>query len=91
MTNAITGAGDAPALASEHVERIGEALVYSLAPATRRAYASTWRRFEPWTVGADIETLPTAAATVAAYLASLADAGPTERRPCTRRHPGGAP
>jgi Phage integrase, N-terminal SAM-like domain len=43
--------------------------------ATRRAYRSDWRHFSGWCASMSASTLPAAAATVAAYLAALADAG----------------
>jgi site-specific recombinase XerD len=45
------------------------------AAATRRAYRSDWRGFEAWCAGAGATPLPATPATVAAYLAHLADAG----------------
>lgn len=43
--------------------------------ATRRAYDSDWRHFEAWCRGVAAETLPASTATVAAYLAHMADTG----------------
>src|ERR1700722_19802142 len=45
------------------------------AAATRQAYRSDWRHFEAWCRGAKADSLPASGATVAAYLAHLADAG----------------
>lgn len=45
------------------------------APATRRAYASDFAHFEAWCATMAAEPLPASVATLAAYLASLADAG----------------
>jgi len=44
----------------------------SLAPETRRAYASDWRHFREWCGMAGCSALPAEPAAVAAYLASLA-------------------
>jgi site-specific recombinase XerD len=43
--------------------------------ATRRAYRSDWRHFQSWCGGAKAAPLPAEPATVAAYLAQLADSG----------------
>jgi site-specific recombinase XerD len=43
--------------------------------ATRRAYRSDWRHFSTWCEGVGAVGLPAAPATVAAYLAHLADSG----------------
>jgi site-specific recombinase XerD len=45
------------------------------AAATKRAYLSDWRDFRAWCDGAKSDPLPASPATVAAYLAHLADAG----------------
>jgi integrase len=43
--------------------------------ATRRAYRSDWRHFSGWCDKMSVSALPAAPATVAGYLAALADAG----------------
>jgi site-specific recombinase XerD len=50
------------------------------AAATRRAYRSDWGHFQAWCKSKKADPLPASPATVAAYLAQLADAG---RKPST--------
>lgn len=57
---------------------LASAAAYALAEksdATRRAYASDWSDFTAWGVEHGVDTAPASPATVAAYLASLADRG----------------
>jgi hypothetical protein len=64
-----------------------EFIAASKADATRKAYASDWRDFAAWCADHGLVDLPAAAATVAAYLGTLASAGTkvsTVRRRCAR-------
>ncbi|WP_131116632.1 site-specific integrase [Lichenihabitans psoromatis] len=59
-------------------EAVRSAVDYALAeksPATRRAYASDFRQFTAWCTEVGADPLPASIATVAGYLASLADGG----------------
>ena len=65
------------------VGRIEAALQDSRSPATRRAYAGAWGRFERWAAARGLPSLPADAAHVAAFLAARAAAGakpPTVRQ-----------
>ena len=57
------------------VESVRANIDAALAPATRRAYDSDWRRFTSWCEGRGLGAMPAAAATVASYATDLADAG----------------
>ncbi|MEK9808992.1 MAG: site-specific integrase [Candidatus Nanopelagicales bacterium] len=75
MAGELVVAGDG-ALAA--VELVASARTYAeaaTAPNTRRAYASAWRSFTAWCKAQDLLALPAAPATVALYVAHLADAG----------------
>ncbi|MCP1539000.1 portal protein [Methylorubrum extorquens] len=68
----------APAEVVVFQNHLASAAQYALAEksdATRRAYASDWSDFAGWAAGLDQAVAPASAATVAAYLASLADRG----------------
>ncbi|MBA9067181.1 site-specific recombinase XerD [Methylobacterium sp. RAS18] len=68
----------APAEVVVFQDHLASAAQYALAEksdATRRAYASDWSDFAGWAAGLDQAVAPASAATVAAYLASLADRG----------------
>jgi len=47
----------------------------SRAPATQRAYAADWRRFDQWCTARSLDTLPADPRVVAVFLAAEADAG----------------
>jgi site-specific recombinase XerC len=47
----------------------------SLSAATRTAYASDWRVFEGWCIDRGVEALPASPASVAAFLAAMAERG----------------
>jgi site-specific recombinase XerD len=64
----------APALA-EHLESAAGYAAEEKAEATRRAYGSDWRQFEAWCHTLGCSPLPASSATVASYLAHLADSG----------------
>jgi site-specific recombinase XerD len=68
-----------PELATEHVQRaLSSAADYARAEkaeATRRAYRADFAHFAAWCERASASALPASIETVAAYLASLADAG----------------
>lgn len=65
-------------VSERHEESIREALSNSLAPSTRRAYASHWRTYSAWCVVNGYQEAMFAPLTVTAYLSSL-----TERSPST--------
>ena len=77
------------AQSTAYTEAVRSAVDYAQAeksPATRQAYASDFRHFSSWCESVGAEPLPASGATVAAYLASLADAGlkaSTINRRCT--------
>ena len=62
-------------LDDRHVEAVTQAVQRSRRPATRRVYASAWRRFRSWAEGEGLQPLPAEPLTVAAYLAHRAAAG----------------
>ena len=62
----------------ELTDAVNSAVGYARAeksPATRRAYETDWRDFSGWCANVGVVDLPAQAATVAGYLAHLADAG----------------
>ena len=62
----------------ELTEALGSAMGYALADkaeSTLRAYANDFRHFEAWCESVRAQPLPASIATVAGYLASIADAG----------------
>ena len=63
----------APALREQHVERITAAAEASHAPATLRNYRAAWGRFRQWCDREEVEPLPAAAESVAAYVAERAE------------------
>ena len=55
----LNGHSNLPAgLNSEDAERVQEALESARAPATRRVYASQWRKFAAWAERREVQTLP---------------------------------
>ena len=79
-----------PALATTvtvHATRVENYIQASKAPSTQRIYRSDWQQFTTWCEEHGLTALPAAPATVAAYLAELADYG---RRPCTINRKGAA-
>ena len=66
--------GELAALAP-HVERIRAASASAFAPATRRAYGSSWAQFLAWADGEGLQALPAPPAAVAAYLAHRSEDG----------------
>jgi hypothetical protein len=54
---------------------VNDLAVSSRAPATRRAYATAWRRFERWANDHGVLSVPTSPEIVALYLASLVAEG----------------
>ena len=56
------------------LEAVTEAVQRSRRPATRRVYASAWRRFRSWVEDRGMQALPAEPLTVAAYLAHRAAA-----------------
>ncbi|MCY3547281.1 MAG: tyrosine-type recombinase/integrase [Gemmatimonadetes bacterium] len=59
---------EAARIADHYVEAILAAVEGSRRPATRRAYASAWRKFRKWTRSEGLGSLPADPMTVAAYL-----------------------
>ena len=59
----------------DDAERVQEALASARAPATRRVYASQWRRFTAWAEQREVPTLPTSPSAIAAYLSERAASG----------------
>lgn len=57
------------------VERANGYAADAKAEATRRAYAGDWRAFAAWCSAKGLTCMPASSATVAVYLASLADTG----------------
>jgi integrase len=57
------------------VERAEAYATAATSEATRQAYAADWRAFTAWCGATGLPSLPAPAATVAAYLAHLADSG----------------
>ncbi|MCF8590034.1 site-specific integrase [Gordonia liuliyuniae] len=70
---AVTAAAQPPDLPVDVVERIRVATIDSQSEGTRRAYKSSWRRFEWWCRTNGHEALPAHPATVAAYLVDAAE------------------
>ena len=62
-------------LNDRYIEAIVAAVRYSQRPATRRAYAGAWKRFQAWAETEGERALPAEPLTVAAYLAHRAGAG----------------
>ena len=62
-------------LNDRYIEAIVAAVRYSQRPATRRAYAGAWKRFQAWAEVEGERSLPAEPLTVAAYLAHRAGAG----------------
>ena len=62
-------------LNTDDAERVREALESARAPATRRVYASQWRRFTDWADRREVPTLPASPSAVAAYLSERAASG----------------
>ena len=62
-------------IASHHVAAIAAAVEKSRRPATNRAYARAWQRFQAWAEAERLESLPAKPVTVAAYLTHRAAAG----------------
>lgn len=76
MTGALVPTAALPAgLSGADRDRIEAALAAARSPATRRAYASQWRRWETWCAARGTCPLPAEPALVAAWLTELADAG----------------
>lgn len=67
------GAAVFPALSPEVAARIERSMAASRSAGTRRAYTSSWRRFETWCTLHGHHALPAHPATVAAYLVAAAD------------------
>lgn len=62
-------------VADHHIAAIAAAVEKSRRPATNRAYARAWRRFEAWAGKERLKPLPAKPVTVAAYLTHRAAAG----------------
>ena len=62
-------------LKPHHVDAVVEAAIESHSLATRRAYASAWKRFAEWCESQGYESLPADPETVAAYLTVRANEG----------------
>ncbi len=60
---------------TELVERAREYAADSRATSTKKAYLSDFASFEAWCTRQGVASAPTTPATVAVYLAALADAG----------------
>ncbi|MDV7241740.1 MULTISPECIES: integrase [Rhodococcus] len=73
MAHVVDGWGAVPELTEETAARIAGAVSASRAPATRRVYASDWRRFRSWCDTNGHQALPAHPVTVAAYLVDAAD------------------
>jgi Phage integrase, N-terminal SAM-like domain len=69
------GAGIAPPTLTDALTSAARYAAEEKAAATKRAYRSDWRAFRAWCDGAKSDPLPASPATVAAYLAHLADSG----------------
>jgi site-specific recombinase XerD len=69
------GAGIAPPTLTDALTSAARYAAEEKAAATKRAYRSDWRDFRTWCDDADADPLPASPATVAAFLAHLADAG----------------
>ncbi|MBE5488594.1 hypothetical protein E3G71_001095 [Mycobacteroides abscessus] len=73
MLPAVNAAAAPPDLPPDAVERIRAATIDSQSEGTRRAYESSWRRFEWWCRTNGHQSLPAHPATVAAYLVDAAE------------------
>lgn len=73
MLPAVTTAAQPPDLAPDVVARIRSATIDSQSEGTRRAYGSSWRRFEGWCRRSGYDALPAHPATIAAYLVDAAE------------------
>ena len=73
MLPAVNAAAAPPDLPPDAVERIRLATIDSQSEGTRRAYESSWRRFEEWCRIHGHQALPAHPATVAAYLVDAAE------------------
>jgi hypothetical protein len=73
-------AGQLPALPAADIDRAASYARQDKAPATRAAYRSDFGAFKAWCLARSVSTLPASPETVAAYLASEAEAG---RKPST--------
>ena len=62
-------------ISSAEAERVAAALGAARSPATRRAYASAWARFDRWVADRGGESLGVSPEVVAVYLVELADNG----------------
>lgn len=67
-----------PDLTAEVAARIERSMASARSAGTRRAYSSSWRRFESWCARAGHRPLPAHPATVAAYLVGAADTVTTD-------------
>lgn len=78
-TALVVPAADAQPVPEETIRREADAAITyalaALAPATRRAYRSDFRRFESWCRPRGLAHIPAEAETVAVFLAAEADAG----------------
>ena len=74
LPTSASATGELAALAP-HVERIRAASASAFAPATRRAYGSSWAQFLAWADGEGLQALPAPPAAVAAYLAHRSEDG----------------
>jgi site-specific recombinase XerD len=68
-------AGVVPAEFADALKSASDYAAASKSEATRRAYRSDWQDFARWCALHAVEALPAAPATLAAYLAALADGG----------------
>lgn len=73
MLPAVTAAAQPPDLPVDVVERIRLATIDSQSEGTRRAYESSWRRFEGWCRRNGYEALPAHPTVIAAYLVDAAE------------------
>jgi site-specific recombinase XerD len=67
-----------PAVPSALLADVGAARHYArqaLSAATRAAYASDWRAFEGWCADRGVDALPASPASVAGFLAAMAERG----------------
>ena len=71
----ISDTGLPAGLNSDDFERVQEALESARAPATRRVYASQWRRFTAWAESRKATPLPASPSAIAAYLSERAASG----------------
>jgi integrase len=68
----VTPGGGPLAVATDRADHYARA---SRAPNTWRSYQGAWARFSAWCEAREIQPMPTAPATLRAYVASMADAG----------------